>query len=221
MSLIDFKQIKNGERLINSVNSHILEDNTRHSEITSTIQQLSDRVAGCEAISTSVEDTFNIVSSEPTTTFVLSQTPNANDVEMVINSMVYSEGEDFTVNRTTKTATWTLTAANDGFDITSPMFSSVLFRYKTGNLVNNTTTTTVLHQDSLPESGTYKAGDTIYKINMVPGECMGWVCTEGGSPGTWVEMGIVNFSQTIVPIDDSEESGSESGGESNNESGNE
>ena len=218
MSLIDFKQIKNGERLINSVNNHILEDNTRHSEITSTIQQLSDRVAGCEAISTSVEDTFNIVSSEPTTTFVLSQTPNANDVEMVINSMVYSEGEDFTVNRTTKTATWTLTAANGGFDITSPMFSSVLFRYKTGNLVNNTTTTTVLHQDNLPENGTYKAGDTIYKINMVPGECMGWVCTEGGSPGTWVEMGIVNFSQTIVPIDDSEE---ENNGENSSESGNE
>ena len=66
----------------------------------------------------------------PVTSFMLSQKPTADKVTLYINHIVYFEGEDFTVDRESKTATWTLTEANDGFDIDKELASSVVFSYE-------------------------------------------------------------------------------------------
>jgi hypothetical protein len=48
---------------------------------------------------------------------------------MVINHLVYREGEDFIVDRNAQKATWTLTAANGGFDIDAELTDDVRFNY--------------------------------------------------------------------------------------------
>ena len=65
----------------------------------------------------------------PVTEFALSQKPNAKLVEMVINHLVYLEGEDFTVDRDAQKVTWTATAANEGFDIDADLTDAVRFNY--------------------------------------------------------------------------------------------
>jgi len=38
---------------------------------------------------------------------------------------------------------------------------------------------------TIPTTGTWKLGDIIYHSNPVPGGYIGWICTTGGSFGTW------------------------------------
>jgi hypothetical protein len=44
-----------------------------------------------------------------------------------------------------------------------------------------------------PVSGTYEKGDRIWNTNPQPGENIGWVCTEAGSPGTWKPFGVIGL----------------------------
>ena len=76
-----------------------------------------------------VEDSIAVTA--PTTTFTLTKTPNDRLVKMIINHLIYNETEDFTVDRTTKTITWTATAANDGFDIDTELTDKVHILYYT------------------------------------------------------------------------------------------
>ena len=89
--------------------------------------------AAIDAIKTNigkaVEDSIAVTA--PTTTFTLTKTPNDRLVKMIINHLIYNEAEDFTVDRTAKTLTWTATAANDGFDIDTKLTDKVHILYYT------------------------------------------------------------------------------------------
>lgn len=37
----------------------------------------------------------------------------------------------------------------------------------------------------------------VYKTSPVTGGNIGWVCTEAGTPGTWMEIGVADFAHTI------------------------
>lgn len=66
---------------------------------------------------------------KPVTTFVLTKTPNATPVQLFINHLGYFEDEDFTVDRKTKTVTWTATAAKGGLDIDSSTVKKLILVY--------------------------------------------------------------------------------------------
>lgn len=76
-----------------------------------------------------VEDSIAVTA--PTTTFTLTKKPNDRKVKMIINHLVYNETEDFTVDRATKTITWTATEANNGFDIDTDLTDKVDIVYYT------------------------------------------------------------------------------------------
>lgn len=42
-----------------------------------------------------------------------------------------------------------------------------------------------------PTTGMYARGDLVYNTLPLPGGCIGWVCTTGGSPGTWKAFGMI------------------------------
>ena len=42
-----------------------------------------------------------------------------------------------------------------------------------------------------PNADTWFAGDRLWNVNPQPGGWMGWVCTVGGSPGTWLGFGAI------------------------------
>jgi len=47
----------------------------------------------------------------------------------------------------------------------------------------------VFGKSSIPLTGTYAFNDRIININCTVGQPKGWVCTVGGTPGTWVSQG--------------------------------
>lgn len=44
-----------------------------------------------------------------------------------------------------------------------------------------------------PILGTYKQGDIIYNTNPQPGSYIGWICTSGGTRGTWKGFGAISL----------------------------
>ena len=172
-----------------------------YSSISTSVQNLSNRITGLETMAASVDDKITVDSANPVTVFQLSQTPNDELVQMFFGGATYFEGDEFTVDRLLNRVTWTFTAVNNGFDITDDVTSYVRFRYKTGSTIVNTSTCTILHQDAVPVSGTYKAGDLIFRVHASQGQNLGWICTTAGTPGTWTEFGIVDFGGTITPIE--------------------
>lgn len=44
---------------------------------------------------------------------------------------------------------------------------------------------------SMPDSGTYIAGDIAWSGNPQPGSYIGWVCTVSGTPGAWSGFGMI------------------------------
>ena len=67
--------------------------------------------------------------SSPVMEFTLSKTPTDDKVTLYINHCPYFEGDDFTVDRAAKKATWTLTEANEGFDVDKDLTNAVYFVY--------------------------------------------------------------------------------------------
>lgn len=66
------------------------------------------------------------------TSFVLNEAPNDGKISLNINGIVYDEeAEAFTVDRSTKTITWTATAANGGFDLTNKITAKIIAHYYT------------------------------------------------------------------------------------------
>lgn len=49
----------------------------------------------------------------------------------------------------------------------------------------------VISASSVPSSGTWVAGDKCFNSAPGSGRVFGWVCTTGGSPGTWQAFGIL------------------------------
>lgn len=91
---------------------------------------LTTRVSAIEAAEEQeVTDKVAVTSATAVTAFTLTKAPTAELVEAFINGIAYFEGEDFTVDRTAKTATWTATAAAGGFDITNDLTDKVIFVY--------------------------------------------------------------------------------------------
>lgn len=44
---------------------------------------------------------------------------------------------------------------------------------------------------SQPDIGDYNQGDVVHNSNPQPGGWAGWICVEGGSPGTWKKFGRI------------------------------
>lgn len=97
-------------------------------EVDETVKAIDERVKAIEDVQEEMVSD-KVAVSGPVTEFALSKKPNAKLVEMVINHLVYREGEDFTVDREAQKAVWTLTAANDGFDIDANLTDAVRFNY--------------------------------------------------------------------------------------------
>ena len=93
---------------------------------------LTTRVSAIEAAEEQeVTDKVAVTSATAVTAFTLAKKPTAELVRAFINGVAYFEGEDFTVDRSAKTATWTATAAAGGFDITSELTDKMIFVYNT------------------------------------------------------------------------------------------
>lgn len=91
---------------------------------------LTTRVSAIEAAEEQeVTDKVAVTSATAVTAFTLAKAPTAELVRAFINGIAYFEGEDFTVDRSAKTATWTATNAAGGFDITSELTNKVIFVY--------------------------------------------------------------------------------------------
>jgi len=103
-------------------------EKTALDEVDEAVKAIDERVKAVEA----VQETYvseKIAVSGPVTEFTLANKPNDKLVEMVINHLVYREGEDFTVDREAKKAVWTLGADADGFDIDADLTDAVRFNY--------------------------------------------------------------------------------------------
>lgn len=46
--------------------------------------------------------------------------------------------------------------------------------------------------DAAPTTGTYVIGDIVYDESPAAGGTLGWVCTAGGTPGTWKTFGAIS-----------------------------
>lgn len=51
-----------------------------------------------------------------------------------------------------------------------------------------------------PTSGRWNAGDVIWNNAPAADAPVGWICTAGGAPGTWVPFGLIMYSTTLYPI---------------------
>lgn len=73
-----------------------------------------------------------------------------------------------------------------------------------GNQITNTSTGIVyidgqVYGSAAPVSGTYKVGQVVWNTVPASGGPMGWVCTTGGSPGTWSSFGnIANAANHLL-----------------------
>lgn len=45
--------------------------------------------------------------------------------------------------------------------------------------------------DGVPTKGNYNKGDILYNTEPTPGNWVGWICIEGGTPGTWKAFGAI------------------------------
>lgn len=52
---------------------------------------------------------------------------------------------------------------------------------------------TVLYAAAAPTAGTFAAGDIAYNTAPTAGSTAGWICTVGGSPGTWKPFSVVDL----------------------------
>lgn len=96
--------------------------------------------------------------------FTLTGEPSDQIVTMVVNGLSYVEGEGaFTVDRATKKATWTATAANGGYDIDNT--DKVRFEYFVGTFVDPTQNLTTVKYVSEAEV-TKKINDAVGGIDL-------------------------------------------------------
>ena len=187
MKLINLRQIEGGQNLIAQVNKLINDSGDVESRITAiqnAVFPVYDKI-----------DLSKLTASE--VNFTLTNEPNAQKVELNINGIIYEEDDAFTVARPTKTLTWTFDNANGGFDIDKDLADHITAKYYTGVLLTNESTVKTLRMDELPKAGTYNTGDMIIKLKPVAASNIGWICTESGSPGKWIPIGIVDFANTI------------------------
>jgi len=56
----------------------------------------------------------------------------------------------------------------------------------------NSWNSAVGHGTAPPQTGTWQHGALIYNTAPSPGQPIGWVCTAGGTPGTWRRFGLIS-----------------------------
>lgn len=49
-----------------------------------------------------------------------------------------------------------------------------------------------VYDSAAPAAGTWSAGDIVYNVAPISGGYLGWVCTLGGTPGTWKTFGLIS-----------------------------
>jgi len=60
-------------------------------------------------------------------------------------------------------------------------------KYRVG--ANNVGLWSLSYNSAAPTSGTYSQGDRVVNATPAVGQPKGWICTVGGTPGTWVSEG--------------------------------
>lgn len=169
---------------------------SKFDELNSKITNISERLSGVETLVVEVKESFNIEGTVPVSTFTLAQTPNNMEVKALINGIVYLENDAFTINRETNTLTW---ETKTGFEITEDVTDELIVYYHVGNIVDNSTTITILHLDNIPTTGTFKVGDMVYRITPIPNANIGWICSKAGTAAEaeWTTFGVVDFEHTV------------------------
>ena len=77
---------------------------------------------------------------------------------------------------------------SEGFSASYP---SKIRQYGTKYNVLDLGGNSLVSATSVPASGTWVTGDKCFNSAPASGEPLGWVCTTGGSPGTWQAFGIL------------------------------
>ena len=78
--------------------------------------------------------------------------------------------------------------------VSGPEFNTVtaaltdLLNYVISNIPSTTSGT------SAPGGGTYTTGSIVWNTAPTPGGNAGWICTSGGTPGTWYAFGAISPS---------------------------
>jgi hypothetical protein len=63
-----------------------------------------------------------------------------------------------------------------------------------GNRMSNSMTAgspVIAYATAIPAAGQWRRGDRVYHAAPVPGGPAGWICTSGGTPGTWKAFGTI------------------------------
>ena len=70
-------------------------------------------------------------------------------------------------------------------NITTPINNNIYSR----SYIN---TKLIGYRSTAPEGGTWNTGDILYNTAPTAGGSLGWVCTTGGTPGTWKTFGTIS-----------------------------
>ena len=196
MKLINLRQIDGGQALLSQVN-----------DLVSKLGDVNSRITALQNTVFPVKDSIDLTAlTASEVNFTLANEPNAQKVELNINGIIYEEDDAFTVARPAKTLTWTFDNANGGFDIDKDLADHITAKYYTGVLLENDSTVKMLRMDSLPTTGAYTTGDMIIKLVPTTGSNIGWICTQSGTPGTWIPIGITDFAN-VLKVEDSSSAG--------------
>lgn len=82
------------------------------------------------------------------------------------------------------TSSWGVTFANGGGTYITP------FAIQKDRMVLNGYN--VLYASAAPVAGTWQRGDIVYNTTPSSAGYVGWVCTSGGTPGTWKTFGLIS-----------------------------
>lgn len=91
--------------------------------------------------------------------------------------------------------TITITPTNDGKGNVTLQFSIPDGGITQAQLNNSLVPTTMMPiLAAAPSTGTWNAGQFVFNANPIPGGNVGWVCTTGGTPGTWYAFGLISLT---------------------------
>lgn len=110
-----------------------------------------------------------------------------NNVELLDNIIGTTEGHSFAYNIYMDASF--LVNKNNRFIGANTTFNKGASMQEVSEIVSTSTNLiTVSYGTAMPTVGTFVKGSIVWNTSPSPGSPIGWVCTESGTPGTWVAM---------------------------------
>lgn len=116
---------------------------------------------------------------------------------MLIGNIIRDTVTAFRVNATSATLIGN-TSYNCSTDLVRSSTSVVATTI--GNRFANSDSRRVTFGSAAPTAGTWTAGDVVYNTAPTVSGTIGWVCTTGGTPGTWTKYGAVLNASGFLPL---------------------